>query len=230
VPRRAGQPVRGWSAGCHGPARSGLFFCGRGPARAGPSKMAHFIACHKCDDAINVANLFFREVVLLHGVPRTIVSDRDAKSRSQFWRVLLGKLGTKLLYSTTCHPQTNGQTKVVNKTLVTLLRAIVGKNLKTWEDCLPFNEFAYNRSIHSCTGYSPIELVYGFNPLTVLDLSPLPLHELSSLDGDWKADLVKFLHKKARANIEKKNKQYADRSNKGRKEVVFAPGDWVWVH
>jgi hypothetical protein len=144
--------------------------------------------------------------------------------------VLWGKLGTKLLYSTTCHPQTDGQTEVVNRTLVTLLRVIVGKNLKTWEDCLPFIEFAYNRSIHSSTSYSPIELVYGFNPLTVLDLSPLPLHELSSLNGDRKADLVKFLHEKARADIEKKNKQYADRANKGRKQVVFAPGDLVWVH
>ena len=91
-----------------------------------------------------------------------------------------GKLGTKLLYSTTCHPQTDGQIEVVNRTLGTLLRAIVGKNLNTWEDCLPFIEFAYNRSIHSSTGFSPFELVYGFNPLTVLDLVPLPLHELAS--------------------------------------------------
>ena len=162
------------------------------------SKMAHFIPCHKTDDAINVADLFFREVVRLHGVPRTIVSDRDAKYLSHFWKVLWGKLGTKLLYSTTCHPQTDGQTEVVNRTLGTLLRAIVGKNLKTWEECLPFIEFAYNRSIHSSTGFSPFELVYGFNPLTVLDLVPLPLHELASLDGAKKAELVKSLHEKAR--------------------------------
>ncbi|XP_040955925.1 uncharacterized protein, partial [Gossypium hirsutum] len=139
------------------------------------SKMSHFIPCHKTDDATHVADLFFKEVVRLHGIPKTIVSDRDVKFLSHFWKVLWGKLGTKLLYSTTCHPQTNGQTEVVNRVLSTLLRAIIRKNLKTWEECLPHIEFAYNRSVHSATKFSPFEVVYGFNPLTPLDLLPLPL-------------------------------------------------------
>ena len=87
------------------------------------------ITCHKTDDATNVADLFFKEIACLHGVPRTIVYDRDAKFLSYFWKVLWGKLGTKLLFST-CHPQTDGQTEVINKTLSTLLRTIIQKNLK----------------------------------------------------------------------------------------------------
>ncbi|XP_041004037.1 uncharacterized protein LOC121249393, partial [Juglans microcarpa x Juglans regia] len=141
------------------------------------SKMTHFIPCHKTDDATNIADLFFREIVRLHGVPRSIVSDRDVKFLSYFWKVLWGKLGTKLLFSTTCHPQTHGQTEVVNRTLTQLLRTVVHKNLKTWEDCLPFIEFAYNRTMHTTTSYSPFEIVYGFNPLTPLDLMPLPVDD-----------------------------------------------------
>ena len=194
------------------------------------SKMAHFIPCKKTDDAVHVADLFFREVVRLHGIPKTIVSDRDVKFLSHFWRTLWNKLGTKLLFSTTCHPQTDGQTEVVNRTLGTLLRALIQKNLKNWEECMPHIEFAYNRTLHSSTNCSPFEIVYGFNPLTPMDLIQLPIDKQVSLDGKKKAEFVRDLHSKVRAHIEKKTKLYAENANKGRKRVVFEPGDWVWVH
>jgi hypothetical protein len=168
--------------------------------------------------------------VRLHGVPRSIVSNRDVKFLSYFWKVSWGKLGTKLLFSTTCHPQTDGQTEVVNRTLTQLLRTVVHKNLKTWEDCLPFIEFAYNRAMHSTTSYSPFEIVYGCNPLTPLDLIPLPVNGRSSLDGQKKAELVKSFHDKVRLQIAQKNEKVASQANKGRRRVIFEPGDWVWVH
>lgn len=194
------------------------------------SKMAHFIPCNKSDDASHVADLFFREVVRLHGVPRTSVSDRDVKFMSYFWKTLWAKLGTKLLFSTTCHPQTDGQMEVVNQTLSMLLRTMIKKNLKEWEDCLPHVEFAYNRVVHSTTQLNPFEVVYGFNPITPLDLLPLPLQERANMEATKRADYVKKMHEKTKETIERKIQSYAAKANKHRKKMLFQPGELVWVH
>jgi hypothetical protein len=147
------------------------------------SKMAHFIPCHKSDNASHVVDLFFTEIIRLHGVPNTIVLDRDAKFLSHFWRTLWFKLETKLLFSTTCYPQTDDQTDVVNHTLSTMLRAILKTNLKLWEECLPHIEFAYNRSVHSTMKVSPFQVAYGFNPRAPIDLLPLPSLEMTYFDA-----------------------------------------------
>ena len=97
----------------------------------------------------------------------------------------------------------------MNKTFSILLQAIIKKKIKTWEDCLPLVEFAYNRFVHSATKYSPFEIVYGFNPLTPLDLTPLPVSENVNLDGKKKAEIVKQIHEKAKFNIERSTEQYA---------------------
>jgi hypothetical protein len=102
--------------------------------------------------------------------------------------------------------------------------------LKNWEDCLPFIEFSNNRSVHSTTNLSPFEIVYGFYPLTPLDLLPLPVNERTSLDGQKKAEMVKKHHESARQHIEKKNEQYATKAKKGRRQVIFELSDWIWVH
>jgi len=106
------------------------------------SKMAHFIPCNKTSDAILVAELYFKEVMRLHGIPRSIVSDHDTKFLCHFWKILWKKMGTKLKYSITCHPQTDGQTEVTNWTLGALLRALIKSNSKAWDLILPHVEFA----------------------------------------------------------------------------------------
>jgi len=80
-----------------------------------------------------------------------LLSNRDAKFLSHFWKTLWAKLGTKLFFSTTCHPQIDGQTEVVNRSLSILLRALLKGNHNSWDEYLPHVEFSYNRGVHRTT-------------------------------------------------------------------------------
>jgi hypothetical protein len=106
------------------------------------SKMAHFIPCQKTSDAKHVEKLFFKEVVRLHGLPRSIVSDRDTKFVGHFWRTLWKKLGKYFSFSLAYHPQTDGQTEVVNKSLGNLFRILVIEHHNQWDRILPQEEFS----------------------------------------------------------------------------------------
>nr|GEZ45907.1 hypothetical protein [Tanacetum cinerariifolium] len=116
------------------------------------SKIVHFIPCKKMTDAVNVAQLFFRNVYRLHGLPSSIVCDGD-----------------------TCayHPQTDGQTEVVNRSLGNLLRCLVGDHVKAWDQKLCQAEFAHNHAVNRSTGFSPFQVVYSAQPRGPLDLMSL---------------------------------------------------------
>ncbi|GJU42417.1 RNA-directed DNA polymerase [Tanacetum coccineum] len=147
--------------------------------------------------------------VRLHGVPRSITSDRDVKFVSHFWRTLWKRLGAKLNFSSSHHPQTDGQTEVTNRSLGSLLRCLVGDKPKQWDVALPQAEFAYNRSNHSSTGRSPFFVVYGRNPFTPLDLAPMVDDGSVSAEGDERARQIKELH----AQIASKSKAQSTITN-----------------
>jgi hypothetical protein len=147
-----------------------------------------------------------------------------------FWRTLWNKLCTKLLFSTTCHPQTDGQMEVVNRTLSTMLWAVLNTNLKLWEECLLQVEFVYNRAAHSITKFSLFQLVYGFNPCAPINLIPLPPSAFVNLDDSQRADFIQKLHETTKQNNEKMNEKYRIIGSKGWKEIKLEPGDLVWLH
>ncbi|KAK1621207.1 hypothetical protein QYE76_026724 [Lolium multiflorum] len=116
------------------------------------------------------------------------------------------------------------------KNIVTTVEIHDQEELKEWEECLPHVEFAYNKAVHSTTEMCPFEVVYGFKPITPLDLLPLPIHERVNMEASKRADFVKKIHVKTKELIEKKGKSNAVRMNKKRKEMLFKPGDLVCVH
>lgn len=111
-----------------------------------------------------------------------------------------------------------------------LLRSMIKKNLREWEDCLPDVEFAYNRAVHSTTQLCPFEVVYDFKPIAPLDLLPLPMEERVNMEASKREDFVRNIEETTKEEIEKKGKYTAERVNKKRKEVLFQPVDMVWVH
>lgn len=125
------------------------------------TKVAHFIPISSQRNADRLAQLYIREVVKLHGVPISIVSDRDALFTSEFWKSLQSALGTRIDMGTAYHPQTDGQTERVNQILEDMLRACVLDFGGSWEQFLPLAEFAYNNSYQSSIQMAPFEALYG---------------------------------------------------------------------
>jgi hypothetical protein len=119
---------------------------------------------------------------------------------------------------------------VVNRTLSTMLRAVLKKNLKVWEECLPHVEFAYNRATHSTTKVSPFQVVYDFNPLAPIDILPLPASERIHSDTKKRAEFILQMHETTKHNIEKMNEKYRITGSKGKQEIKLQPGDLVWLH
>ena len=193
------------------------------------SKMAHFIPCSQTLDASKMAKLFLDEVVRLHGLPKTIVSDRDVRFTSYFWKTLWHMLGTKLKFSTAYHPQTDGQTEVVNRSLGNLLRCLVGDSMGNWDLLLPRAEFSYNSSVNRSIGKSPFEVVHGYKPRKPIDLIPLPTHARVSESTESYAQHVKDLHHEINKKIKLSNDTYKNLANSRKRAKEFNEGDYVMI-
>jgi hypothetical protein len=194
------------------------------------SKMAHFIPCQKTNDATHIANLFFKEVIRLHGLPRSIVLDRDTKFIGHFWRTLWKKLGTNLLFSSAYHPQTDGQTEVMNKSLGDLLRILVTEHHSQWDNILPQAEFAYNDSVNRSTGQSPFQVVYGMQPRGISELRDSEQTMTSSASAEEFAEAMKELHNKVTERLQNSSQEYKRRVDQHKRQIQFEVGDLVLAH
>jgi hypothetical protein len=110
------------------------------------SKSAHFIPVNIKYRVKMYAEIYTAPVLYLHGVPKTIISDRGSWFVARFWEKLHTSLGTHLLHSSTCHPQMDGQTERVNQILEDMLRAYILEHQGSWDKNLPWVEFSYNNS------------------------------------------------------------------------------------
>nr|GEW21419.1 putative reverse transcriptase domain-containing protein [Tanacetum cinerariifolium] len=137
------------------------------------SKMVHFIPCKKTTYAVNMGQIFFRDAYYLHGLPSFIVYDQDTQLLSHFWCSLWKMVNPQLNFSSAYHPQTNGQTKVVNRSFGNLLRCLVGDHVKAWDQKLCRAEFAHNHDVNRSTRFSPFQVVYSTQQRGPLDLMSL---------------------------------------------------------
>jgi hypothetical protein len=194
------------------------------------TKMAHFIPYYKTSDSTHVANLFFNEVVRLHGLPKSISLDRDTRFTGYFWRTLWKRLGTKLNFSSAYHPQSDGQTEVVNRSLGNILRSLVGGNPRQWDRVLAQAEFAYNDSPNRSTGMSPFQILYGMHPRGVSELQDLGKLEQRSADGEDFAIAISELHEQVKQKLQDSNYKYKMKAYLKRREVSYEVGDMVLAH
>ena len=193
------------------------------------TKVVHYVATTMQVTAPGLASLFLREVVRLHGVPKSILSDRDPRFTANFWSAFWSRLGTKLAMSTAYHPQSDGQTERANRTLESVLRSCVDFEQRNWDEMLPIVELAINNAQQTSTGQSPFFLLYGRNVDLPIDQAIAPLRgpQPGNPTADQKVDLVNQLLKKAKQQLEIAQRRQARSADDHRRDVRFKVGDSV---
>ena len=192
--------------------------------------MDHFYSCKKTNYETNISNLFFSKIVKLHGLPLSIVFDRDTKFVGHFWRTLCNKLGTSLSFSSAYHPQTDGQTEVVNKILGNILRSLVYENTKQWDLGLAQAKFAYNDSPNRSTGMIHLNIVYGLHLRGVYEIRNLGGQDRRSAYGEYFESSMHELQENVKKKLQESARKYKQRANMKRKEVNFQFGDLVMAY
>ena len=191
------------------------------------TKMVHFAATKTEVTAPQLSQIFWATVVRQHGLPSSILSDRDPRFTGHFWRALWKCLGTQLTMSTAFHPQTDGQTERANRTLEEMLRPYVSFQQQDWDEHLVAAEIAVNGSKHASTGFSPFYLNYGREVLVPMDLAVEEARVVRQPDA---ATRIRQLHRDlevAKQRLLQAQQRQAKNADEHRREVAFKVGDQV---
>ncbi|CAL0299324.1 unnamed protein product [Lupinus luteus] len=190
------------------------------------SKAAHFVPLAHPYTAATVAQAFLDNVFKLHGYPASITSDRDPIFISKFWQDLFALQGVQLQLSSAYHPQTDGQSEVVNRCLETYLRCMCSDTPQQWLKWLSLAEWWYNTTFHTSIKATPYEIVYGQPPSVYLPYLP----------GESKVELVdRSLHKRdemlklLKFHLQRAQQRMKHMADKHRSDRQFVAGDWVYV-
>jgi transposase InsO family protein len=176
--------------------------------------------------AEQLAFILLDRLVRDHGIPESITSDRDKLFTSNYWKTLLGMIGTKLRMSTAYHPQTDGQTERANQTLETYLRHYVNKRQNNWVQLLPMAQLAYNDKMSQTTGVTPFFANYGKHPNDFLEPRKGPDADKAMI----KAEELKTVHQQLRKTITDSNEKVRKQADKNRKDgPQLKEGDKVYL-
>ncbi|RVW63788.1 Transposon Tf2-2 polyprotein [Vitis vinifera] len=189
------------------------------------SKSAHFLALTHPFTAKIVAERFVEGVIKLHGLPKSIISDRNPIFISKFWQEFFQMSGTKLQLSSAYHPQTDGQTEVVNRCVEQYLRSMVHQWPRKWSNYLPWAELWYNTTYHASTGMTPFQALYGRLPpqIPIYHNGMSPVHEV-----DQSLEARDELLRQLKINLETSINRMKQIVDQKRRDVFFEVGDLVF--
>jgi transposase InsO family protein len=190
------------------------------------TKYGHFLALSHPYTAAKVAQVFLAQVLKLHGMPNTIVSDRDPVFTSSFWRELFRLQGTSLAFISAYHPQSDGQTEALNKCVETYLRCYSSTKPREWSSWLPLVEWWYNTNHHSSIGLTPFEALYGYPPPVLLSYVPGTTANMAvdNILQDRNSTINLF-----KEQLHKAQHRMKSQADKKHIERVFQIGDWVYL-
>ena len=191
-----------------------------------PLKMSGKSTANTTTSLEKLARIYVKEIVRLHGIPVSIVSDRDPRFTSRFWRRLQAAFGTKLNFSTAYHPQSDGQSERTIQTLEDMLRACILDFSGDWDEHLALIEFAYNNSFHSSIQMAPFEALYGRTCRSPICWDEVGEKQLIGPEIVQRTtDKMQLIRQRLRV-AQSRQKSYADVR---RRDLEFAAGDKVFL-